>query len=398
MDNRLLAPGALAGTLTMPATAMPLARSSTDAEISVENVSDYAAFLDLAPEWSRLVEETGVDHPFLAHEWFRSWWDSFGAGNKLHVLVVRKSAKAIGIVPLMMNSVRIYGLKVRRLQSIHNDHSPRFDFIAGDASEAVDRAVWSYLSGRRHLWDVLQLSQLPTASPTLDHLRKLAHAGGFPTGVWPSDRSPYVDLTQGWDAYLARLSSQHKKKIRQHVRRLEDLGRVELEIVSADEKIAAALEDGFRLEAAGWKSQSGTAIRCRPELVDFYGRLARAAAASGALRLFFLTVAGTRIAFAYGLAHKKKLFVLKAGYDPEYAAHSPYNVLCYLVFRDACERGLTEYEFLGVDDGWKLRWTKTVKPHFWIYIFGNTPRARLLHWLKFRVAPKIKQGLYHPPG
>jgi hypothetical protein len=152
-----------------------------------------------------------------------------------------------------------------------------------------------------------------------------------------------------------------------------------------------ALEDGFRLEAAGWKSESGTAIRCHEELVRFYSQLARSAAAVGALRLIFLTVGGTRIAFAYGMGYKNKLFVLKSGYHPEYAAYSPYNILCYLVFRDACERGLAEYEFLGVDDSWKLNWTKTTKPHCWLYVFRNAPRPRLLHWLKFQLAPRIKQ-------
>jgi CelD/BcsL family acetyltransferase involved in cellulose biosynthesis len=376
----------------LPATALSFEQSSTDTAISVEAVTEYDSFLALAPDWNRLVEEAGIDHPFLAHEWFRAWWDSFGAGKKLHVLVVRKGAEAVGIAPLMLSPARIYGLKMRRLQSIHNDHTPRFDFVVGGSPEDVYGAIWSYLAKHRNLWDVLQVSQLETASRTYNELHKLALTHGFPVGTWTSDRSPYVDLGIGWDAYLTRLSSQHKKKIRQHIRQLEHLGRVEMEIVSTNEHMDAALEDGFQLEAAGWKSETGTAIRCRPELVDFYSRLARAAAGAGTLRLLFLTVGGIRIAFAYGLSYKNKLFVLKAGYHPEYAAYSPYNVLCYLVFRDACERGLAEYEFLGVDDSWKMRWTKTTKPHCWLYVFRNAPRPRLLHWLKFHLAPKIKHG------
>jgi CelD/BcsL family acetyltransferase involved in cellulose biosynthesis len=376
----------------MPATALSFEQSSSDFAISVEAVTDYDSFLRLAPEWNRLIGEAGIDHPFLSHDWFRSWWDSFGAGKKLHVLVVRRGAQAIGIAPLMLVSARLYGMKMRRLQSIHNDHSPRFDFVVGNSAEDVYNAVWNYLRSHRKLWDVLQLSQLQTVSPTFDYFRRTALDEGLPLGTWPSDRSPYVDLSQGWDAYLASLSTQHKKKIRQHIRQLEHLGRVELEIVSTTEHIDAALEDGFRLEAAGWKSDTGTAIRCRPELVQFYSQLARAAAGSGALRLIFLAVGGSRVAFAYGLGYKNKLFVLKAGYHPEYAAYSPYNVLCYLVFHNACESGLAEYEFLGVDDSWKLRWTKATRPHCWLYIFRNGLRPRLLHWLKFHLAPKIKHS------
>lgn len=383
---------ALTESPMMPATALSLEQSSTDAEISVEAVTEYDAFLDLAPDWNRLVEEAEIDHPFLRHEWFRAWWDSFGTGKQLHILVVRRGAETIGIAPLMLSPARIYGLKMRRLQSIHNDHSPRFDLIVGGLPEDVYGAIWNYLSRRRKFWDVLQVSQILTCSPTFAALSGLARAEGLLVGIWPSDHSPYIDLAPGWNAYQARLSSHHKGKIRRRLRQLELLGRVELEIVATNENMDAALADGFRLEAAGWKSESGTAIRCQPDLVRFYSQLARNAAAVGALRLIFLTVGGTRIAFAYGMGYKNKLFVLKTGYHPEYAAYSPYNILCYLLFRDACERGLAEYEFLGVDDSWKLSWTKTTKAHCWLYVFRNAPRPRLLHWLKFQAAPRIKRS------
>ncbi len=117
------------------------------------------------------------------------------------------------------------------------------------------------------------------------------------------------------------------------------------------------------------------------------------------LRLIFLTVGQTRIAFAYALLYKNRLFVLKCGYESAYATYSPYNLLCYLLFQDAYERGLAGYEFLGGNEDWKLCWTQTMKAHYWLYVFRDGLRARLLHWAKFRLVPKIKQrwlALSHP--
>ena len=45
------------------------------AECSVRVVLDFDSFLLLEPVWNALVEEAGVGHPFLRHEWVRTWWE-----------------------------------------------------------------------------------------------------------------------------------------------------------------------------------------------------------------------------------------------------------------------------------------------------------------------------------
>jgi hypothetical protein len=58
-------------------------------EIHVETISDYQEFLDLQPVWDEMVEGAGLDYPFLEHTWVRTWWESFGAGSALHILVLK---------------------------------------------------------------------------------------------------------------------------------------------------------------------------------------------------------------------------------------------------------------------------------------------------------------------
>src|SRR5512132_2960331 len=91
-----------------------------------EIVRDYGAFLELEPEWNDAVDRARIPHPFLRHEWVRTWWDSFGgpstgfarsgqASRQLHIIVVRDDRQIIGIAPLMRESAIVYGLPVRRL-------------------------------------------------------------------------------------------------------------------------------------------------------------------------------------------------------------------------------------------------------------------------------------------
>src|SRR5919204_631606 len=78
---------------------------------SVEVVTDYADFLDLEAEWNETVDRAGIPHPFLRHEWVRTWWDCFGTGGRLHIVVVRAAGRIVAIAPLMRDTIHKYGYR-----------------------------------------------------------------------------------------------------------------------------------------------------------------------------------------------------------------------------------------------------------------------------------------------
>lgn len=355
----------------------------------VEVVSDARALLDMGPLWDGLVRRAGLDHPFQSHAWVRSWWESFGAGRRLHVLLVRAGEEAVALAPLMLGPARLYGLPLRRLGSLYNEHTPRFDLVVADRRDDACRAVWSHLRASSDDWDLLELCQVPQGSQATAELARLAEADRFLVASWRASESPYVPLRDGWDRYLMTLSHNHRAKLRKRLRRLERRGRVALETIDSEEGLDRALEDGWRLEAGGWKDRAGTAVRLSSSLGRFYASLARHAARAGILRLFFLTVGGARIAFAYALRHGDKVYVLKSGYDAAYAGYSPYNLLTGLILEEACRRGLSEYDFLGGNDEWKMHWTDKVRSHEWLYVFPGRLKARVLHGVKFGVVPRL---------
>lgn len=357
----------------------------------VEEVRDEASFAALEPEWSEAVEKANIRHPFLNHEWVRTWWDAFGAGHQLRILVVRAGAQVVGIAPLMRESAQMYGLPVRRIRFMQNDHTPRTDVIVTERPADVYRALWHALRTSADRWDVLQLSQLPRDSATRDALTSLAAAEGCTTGVWQSGDSPYLTLTGTWDTYLNSLSSKFRSNLRNRMARLTRLGELSLEVLDDAASIRGACDDAWRLEASGWKRDAGTAIASDPAVHRFYTDLVERASRRGWLRLLFLTVGGRRIATSYGAIFKDRLFLFKTGYDPEYATGAPFKVLTYLAIRHAYEQGLTEVDFLGDAEPWKLEWTSTSRGQDWLFVFANSRRARLLHSIKFQWVPELKR-------
>jgi len=362
-------------------------------ELQVELVTDRASFLALEADWNLAVQQAGLPYPFLRHEWIRAWWECFGGDRELRIVLVRDGRGLVALAPLMLDRGKLYRVPVRRLEFLANIHTRLCDFVVTRRRAEACRALWACLLEQRD-WDVLQLRDLPEDSVVLEQMPDLARADGCPTGRWASHACPQVPLAGGWEGYLRGLRPKHRSNLRNRFRRLERMGAVERELVATADP--GALDDALRIEALGWKGRAGTAVRSQPEAERFYRRLAEEASARGWLRLHFLRVGGRRIAFQYDLEYGDRIYVLKLGHDPEFAPYSPQNLLCALVLEDGFNRGLSSYEFLGKREPWKMDWARDARPLDWLFVFRNHARGRLLHGVKFRVLPWLRQAITPP--
>jgi CelD/BcsL family acetyltransferase involved in cellulose biosynthesis len=359
-------------------------------QLTIQTVTTTAGLRELETDWNDLLTRADVPHPFLTHEWVRTWWDCFAQDARLHIVVARDGDRPVAIAPLMRDTVWRYGLRVRRLRLLCNDHTPRFDFLA--ESQEACQALWQHLaSPAQARWDVLQLRQISATSAAGLEMQRMARAHGHRCGRWPASVSPFVTLHGSWDEYFASRSYQHRKKIRAKFRHLREIGPFELETITGGDRLAGALESGLAIEAAAWKERTGTAIRSNAGVSTFYARLAERAAAHGWLELQFLRVNGQRIAFAYDLRYRQRLFRLKIGYDPAHGRCSPSQLLCALTLERAFAEGLVECDFLGEDEPWKRAWATGDRPHEWLFICPPRLRPRLFHYAKFRLTPWLKQ-------
>jgi CelD/BcsL family acetyltransferase involved in cellulose biosynthesis len=361
--------------------------------LTVDIINDYESFARFGNEWNETVERAELTHPFLRHEWLRTWWESFGHGRSLNVMVVRAGRRIVALAPLMLERARMYRIPVRRVQFLHNDHTPKADVIVTERADEAFEALWGALMKARSKWDVLQFSQLPGDSPTHEHIGRLAARGSYSTTLWQSDASPYLELSSDWNAYLQGRNAHLKQNLRNRLSRLSKLGEVGLEVISDRVAIRSAREQALQLEASGWKREAGTSICSDPNVRHFYTVLAERAAAEGWLRLLFLTVNGRRIATSYASRYQDRLSFFKTGYDPDFAKYAPFKLLTYFTIRDGFSAGLREVDFLGDAEPWKLEWTSQIRPHDWLFVFGHNPRGWLAYNAKCRAVPALKRWL-----
>jgi len=139
--------------------------SPASAAWTIDVVSTNTGFLALAEPWNALTRRAAVDHPFCTFDWIRSWWEAFGDAHELHIIVARRTGRICAIAPLMLSRGRLLGVPVRRLESMANIETPRFDFVIDRETPEGLEAIWAFLRQDAAKWDLLQLAQLPADGP-----------------------------------------------------------------------------------------------------------------------------------------------------------------------------------------------------------------------------------------
>lgn len=339
----------------------------------------------LAPAWRELCAEGPCNEPFYRPEWIEAWYEAFGAGAKLRVIVARRGHHVRAVLPLVETWGKVRGIPVRMLRGAANVHSCRFDIVHGEGdAEEAGRAVWAELHAGGG-FEVLEIPDVPEGG-LAERMLAWAAEEGHPTGRWESMRTPYVPLPGrggSLDTVLERTDTKFRANVRRRRRKLEGKGAVTLERIERADP--AALQAFYDLEQAGWKGARGTAIGCDPSTRRFYDGVAAWAERERCLSLFTLRLDGRPVAMHYGLTWGDRYYLPKPAFDEAHRECSPGQLLVQEVLRDCVERGLSEFDFLGPWMDWKADWTEHVRPHGWCYVFRPDLLGRALHAAKFRV-------------
>ena len=284
--------------------------------------------------------------PFLTHEWLTLWSRAFGRGTPTTVLLRDPEGRLAGGALLFR--------RPGRLETPANEHSG--DWAAVGRDEQARSQVWAAIADLRAPLTVL--TGLIDPAPARLALERRGRRVFATVGA----RSPFLDLPPRFDDLLQQASRNLRSQVGRRRRALEREGRLSFRTTTGGARMARDLDAFFRIEAAGWKAKAGTAILSDPVHERLYRDFATAAAGRGWLRLHLLELDGEPIAADLGCAIDGSAFLIKTGFDEAHARRSPGLVLRAEVLRASIEEGLTEYDFLGGPDAYKLRWTSVVRP------------------------------------
>jgi CelD/BcsL family acetyltransferase involved in cellulose biosynthesis len=284
-----------------------------------------------ASGWDALVEQLPLPSPFL-----RSWWLEATAGSRPRFVLVAAGEVLLGGVAL--DEDRRFGVPLLRFMGTGPLSPDHLDLVARRGHEAtVVQAVASWL--RRPGWRILDLEGVVTNS----RLRS-----ALPGRVREQllDVAPWTPLPDNPADFLATRSANFRANLRKATRRLDADGVTHRVTRAGD--VEAALVTLRRLHSLQWGQRS-----------QFVGSFERFAAASraGTSRgeaLFHELVAGETViatVSCFEVAGRSSLY--QSGRLVDRRWRNSTTVLLARVVEDACQRGLTEVDFLRGSESYK---------------------------------------------
>ncbi len=339
----------------------------------------HDGFAALEAEWDGLARALAAG-PFVRPGWLGAWWSAFGRAEPA-VLAVRREGALAAVLPLQRRR--------GSLRSASNWHSASSGLLAADAGAAQALGQGLFAAAPRSV----AVSFLDPSEPGLPELVAAAAAARYRTLRRVVERPPFTSLEGSWDTYHASLGKNLRADVGRRLRRLREAGDFALELHDGSERLDALLDEGFAVEASGWKGAEGTAIVSRPETRVFYTEAARWAAGQGVLQLAFLRLDGAAIAFHLNLVAEGVHYHVKGGYDPAYQQFSPGKVLHRLLLERAFSEGLRRYDFLGADEPYKLQWANDARELVLVQAFRNSPAGLVAHAAHAYARPLVKRIL-----
>ncbi|MCG6928095.1 MAG: GNAT family N-acetyltransferase [Acidobacteria bacterium] len=347
----------------------------------------------LREEWGDLLRRSRARTPFLTWEWMSLWWRHYGADLEPLILGCRDGeGRMVGVAPLAISRPRAGGvLPLRRVGFLGSNEvcSDYLDFVSEpDREVEVAERVFAALVEREASWDLLSLSSVPTASPTLSTLADLARGKGLPALSYEHSVCPYVSWSGGWDDFLRTRGKSVRRHLKQQMKRLSGEGPVRLTPVETAPDLARAFDRFVTQHQRRWGTRGGFS---RETFIAFHRDVMRAFLEQGWLDLTELRVGEEVVAMRYGFRFDDRFF----GYLPTFNLSWGRFGVGALALALCVERAVKDGRELNLLRGTsphKLRWATGTRTNGGLEVGARHPRGRIT-WAAARMEERGRQAL-----
>jgi len=203
-----------------------------------------------------------------------------------------------------------------------------------------------------------------------------------------------IDTVGDWSAYEQRLSKNLRRALKRGMGCLAKSGDVVFRRIDGRDRneLRVELERAFDLEDKTWKGEAGTSVRRTPGLAEFYCELAEVLAHDQLFELQVLEAGGRLAAFEYGLVGKGTFASLKVGYEPEFAAAGPGQLLVQRQLEQAfADQSRREIDTLGILSDATRRWATSTYTRSRLLVAGQRTTGRWMVSAVKRYLPQWKR-------
>ena len=330
--------------------------------LAIRIVTDNKEFESLRETWGRLSAKSGDNNIFLTWEWLSTWWQYYGQGKKLNILLIEDGNGIIGIVPLMLSRYQWGPLKYDILESIGSTSCDYNGAILTGRKEDCIATLLAYLENELVKNKVLRMTQIPEDSEFLALMREQYPL--FSKSLILDERvsatCPYIPLPATWDEYFYSLRRKRRGNLRRALQSLQREHAVEFKKHTYAGDLREQMQGFFELQQKRWERRNLGGVLSSGTRREFYLELANVMAQKKWLDLSSLTVDGRIASAVYGFKYNQRFYYYITAFDPDYAQYSLGNLHIMYLLEDAIKDGLNKFDLLRGDEVYKLYWTRLV--------------------------------------
>jgi len=364
--------------------------------IRVEEVNDVHELASYRLLWNALLGQTRRATFFQSLDWLSVYWKHFGQDQRLRVLIVTSNGSPVGILPLVVRTEPTRVGPVRVLTYPLHDWGTFYGPIGPNPTATLTAALRHVRQTRRD-WDMLDLRWVDLKHDDRGRTAAAMQRIGFYPRKQGWNQAPVVDMACGWDEYWNGRPRKWRHNVFRLRRRLGERGtvaHVRYRPEGATRGDADPRWDLFdacvKIARKSWQASStdGTTL-CHGSVGAFLREAHLAASQAGAIDLNLLLLDEKPIAFVYNYHYRGRVYGLRKGFDPQYAAAGPGTVLQYLMLQDSFRREDRCYDMgAGSLDGKRYWQTSLVTSYRFTHFPLSTARAQLLRikrWFQDRI-------------
>jgi len=300
-------------------------------------------------ELENIYNDTGQklnwDCLFVLPFWLKNWWQVFGAGKKLAILAVRSDTSSIiCLAPFMIeeNTAKFIGSEsVCDYQDI---------IIADKFPDDLFLLLLEHL--KKMGVSRIEFGALHPDSKALTGFSQAAKKSGYHSSYDEAEKFYKLDLPKTWEEYLNVLDGKQRHEIRRKIRRLNETGQIDYQIVNNKEAVKDAFDEFLSLFQTSRKDK---AEFLTDRMNSFFTSLAKTMAEHDMLQLGFLRVDGRVAAATLCFEYGNTVFLYNNGYNPEFRNLSAGLLGKIFSIKHNIEKKIACYNFLKGDEAYKKR-------------------------------------------
>lgn len=348
--------------------------------LTVEIVRRFEDFQKLEQDWDDALERSGQDSLFLSFAWISCWWQAFGRGKELYILLLKDDAGTLcGIAPLMRWQESASGLPVRKIGFIYNDNASRADFIFCADRSLCLQAVLGHLFSLGASWDMLEFSCMSCDSEHFSLLCGFLSGRDEKLACKEAIDSPYIVFDCGWDEFFRRRSQNLRKYIRSITNRMHEHGGFAIRELTDPGDDLGVVREIFDVSRQSWKAGCHRDICSSVQNRRFFELFIRESARRGWLRLWLLRLEGKAVAYEIIAYYRGGGFALRADYVEAQRRHSPGSLLNAAILKKSLEEGVREFDFCGHNEAYKKKWTSLSRRHSHVCAYNRSAYGRMVY-------------------